>query len=224
MVFQRRIGLLVGAVVSKAVIVAAIGAGTSAVTSNAVAAIVYQQNFESPVTTTSSSATFGGFGQINNVGGSGWQIQGGGGGTGIAVTTGVDTNGVGGSQALFATWDHSQASGFTFNQFTTYGVSAPNRAAGANSSLDGSVYQRFGKREQSADDFAAAREQRDVWRAKIHADAWRTARTRTSCLRSIRRRRPESISIRRRRSIFRLITAPAVSASMPATRCGSITR
>jgi hypothetical protein len=120
MVFQRGIFLLVGVVV-----LTVIGAGTSAVTSRAVAAIVYQQNFESPVTTTSSSAAFGGFGQINNIGGSGWQVQGGGGGTGIAVTTGVDSNGVGGSQALFATWDHSQASGFTFNQFTTYGVGAP---------------------------------------------------------------------------------------------------
>jgi hypothetical protein len=120
MVFQRRIVLLVGAVV-----LAVIGAGTSAGTSSAVAAIVYQQNFESPVTTTSSSANFGGFGQINNIGGSGWQVQGGGGGTGISVTTGVDTSGVGGSQALFATWDHSQATGFTFNQFTTYGVGAP---------------------------------------------------------------------------------------------------
>ena len=115
MAFQWRKALLVGALV-----LTAIGAGTSAT-----AAIVYQQNFEPPVTTVSSSANFGGFGQLNNVGGSGWQVQGGGGGNGISVTTGIDTNGVGGGQALFANWDHSQASSFTFNQFTTYGIGAP---------------------------------------------------------------------------------------------------
>jgi hypothetical protein len=89
-------------------------------------AIVYQQNFDAPVPTSSTSANFGGFGQINNISNTGWQVQGGGGGNGISVTAGVDTNGVGGTQSLFANWDHSAASSFTFNQITNYGLSAPN--------------------------------------------------------------------------------------------------
>ncbi len=90
------------------------------------AAIVYQQDFEPPVPTSSASSNFGGFGQINNISNTGWQVQGGGGGNGISVTTGVDTNGMGGSQALFANWDHSAAISFTFNQYTVYGLAAPN--------------------------------------------------------------------------------------------------
>ncbi len=90
------------------------------------AAILYQQNFDPLVPTSSASANFGGFGQINNIGGTGWQVQGGGGGNGISVTAGIDTSGVAGSQSLFATWDHSAASSFTFNQYTVYGLPALN--------------------------------------------------------------------------------------------------
>ncbi len=104
----------------------AAGVTIVALASPADAAILYQQNFEPPAPTSSASANFGGFGQINNIGGTGWQVQGGGGGGGISVVTGIDTNGVGGSQSLFATWDHSAASSFTFNQYTVYGLAAPN--------------------------------------------------------------------------------------------------
>ncbi|HYO25444.1 MAG TPA: PEP-CTERM sorting domain-containing protein [Lacipirellulaceae bacterium] len=93
------------------------------------AAVLYSQNFEAPITPSSTAATFGGFGQLNNVGNTGWQVQGGGGGGGISVVTGVDANGVGGSQALFANFDHSAATGFTFNQYTVYGAVG---AAGAS--------------------------------------------------------------------------------------------
>src|SRR5262245_50747542 len=85
------------------------------------AAVSYSQNFEAPVTTSSSTQGPGGFVQVNNAGGSQWQVQGGGGGGGVTLTAGVDTNGVGGSQGLFANWDHSAATDFTFNQYTVYG-------------------------------------------------------------------------------------------------------
>lgn len=87
-------------------------------------ATLFSQNFESPVTTSTNTANFGGFGNFN-VGG-GFQIQGGGGGSGPTVTAGVDTNGVGGSQALFVNSDNSAATSFTYGQYTTYGsVGAP---------------------------------------------------------------------------------------------------
>jgi PEP-CTERM motif len=91
------------------------------------AAVLYSQNFEAPVTTASTTVGPGGFVQLNNLGGSGWQVQGGGGNGGVTLTAGVDINGVGGSQALFANWDQTPAAGsFSFNQYTVYGgVAAP---------------------------------------------------------------------------------------------------
>jgi len=91
--------------------------------------VIYSQNFETPVTTSSTAAGPAGFVQpTNNAGGSFWQVQGGGSNGGVSVTAGVDANGVGGSQALFANWDHTLAAGggqFTFNQYTVYGRPAP---------------------------------------------------------------------------------------------------
>ena len=96
------------------------------------AAVLYSENFESYSQSSVGPTAFGGFGQINNVGGSPWQVQGGGGGGGISVTTGIDANGVGDSQSFFANWDHSAASSFTFDQETAYGVIA---APGAGNTL-----------------------------------------------------------------------------------------
>jgi hypothetical protein len=87
------------------------------------AAILYSQNFEAPVTTASTTAGPNSFVQVNNVGGSQWQAQGGTDSSGtVTETAGVDNNGVGGSQALFANWDHTAAKIYTFNQYTAYGV------------------------------------------------------------------------------------------------------
>src|SRR3954463_1854807 len=102
----------------------ALGAcATLALAGAAQAVTVYSQNFEPPsVTTSSASAGPGGFiDATDNAGGSFWQVQGGGSNGGVSVTAGIDTNGVGGSQALFANWDHTLAAGanqFTFNQYT----------------------------------------------------------------------------------------------------------
>jgi hypothetical protein len=87
--------------------------------------VIYSQNFESPVTAGSGSTGPGGYVVLNDLGGSGWQVQGGGGGGGAALTAGVDANGVGGSQALFANWDHSAATDYTYNQYTVYGAVNP---------------------------------------------------------------------------------------------------
>lgn len=88
--------------------------------------IQYFEDFESPDATSSQTTGPGGFVQVNNVNQNpgGWQVQGGGGAGGVTLTTGVDNNGVGGSQALFANWDHTLAAAgwFTFNQYTVYGV------------------------------------------------------------------------------------------------------
>lgn len=100
------------------------------------AGLLYSQNFEPPVPTSSTSAGPSGFLQINNISNTGWQVQGGGGGSGIAVTTGVDTNGVAGSQALFVNNDHSGASSFTFNQYTIYGGVAPAGVPASNVLVD----------------------------------------------------------------------------------------
>jgi PEP-CTERM motif len=95
------------------------------------AATLYSQDFNAATLVTNGPTSFGGFGQINNVGGSGWQVQGGGGGSGISVTTGIDNTGVGSSQGFFANWDHSAATGFTFNQETVYGaIAAPGAGFG----------------------------------------------------------------------------------------------
>jgi len=95
------------------------------------ASILYSENWESR---SASSQTAGpsGFVQVSNIG-SYFQVQGGGGGGGVTLTAGIDNNGVGGSQALFANWDQSAATSFTFNQYTAYGaVGAPGAGASPN--------------------------------------------------------------------------------------------
>jgi hypothetical protein len=92
---------------------------------------LYQQNFDSLSSSSTTTAGIGGYGAADNVGGSGWQIQGGCGGGTITLTSGINGNGVGGSQALFGTWDNSAASSYTWNQYTYYGVGA----AGAGATL-----------------------------------------------------------------------------------------
>ena len=79
---------------------------------SAQAAVVYSQDFESPVSlVTNSPGAIGGFAVVaDDAGGSGWQIQGGGGGPGPVAVGGIDNNGVGGSQGLFANWDNSPIS------------------------------------------------------------------------------------------------------------------
>lgn len=75
--------------------------------------------------------------QLNNINQNpgGWQVQGGTQGADvIGLTAGVDAQGVGGSQALFAIWDHTGAatSQFTFNQFAATGL--PGFPAGVTES------------------------------------------------------------------------------------------
>jgi hypothetical protein len=98
------------------------------------AAVLYSQNFEPPGTPTSSGSQGpGGYVAVYpSTSTGGWQIQGGGGGAGALLTAGVDTNGVGGSQALFANWDHSVATDYTYNQYFNYGVVAAAGAASAS--------------------------------------------------------------------------------------------
>jgi hypothetical protein len=47
------------------------------------------------------------------------------------LSAGVNANGVGGSQALFGTWDSSAGANFTWNQYSHYGVNG----AGAGGTL-----------------------------------------------------------------------------------------
>ncbi len=51
------------------------------------AASLYSENFQSYTPSSTGPVAFGGFGQMNNVGTTPWQIQGGGGGGGINVAT-----------------------------------------------------------------------------------------------------------------------------------------
>ncbi len=95
------------------------------------AQVLYQQDYNSLATSSTTVAAIAGYGAANDVGGSGWQIQGGCGGGTITLTTGINGNGVGGSQALFATWDNSAGSSYTWNQYTFYGIGA----AGAGATL-----------------------------------------------------------------------------------------
>lgn len=92
--------------------------------------ILYQQDFDSlaPASTTTSP---GSYVSADDIGGSGWQIQGGCGGGTVILTAGIDNNGVGGSQGLFGTWDFSAASSYTWNQYTYYGLGG----AGAGATL-----------------------------------------------------------------------------------------
>ena len=95
------------------------------------AQVLYQQDFNALASSSSTVANFGGYGAIDNAGGSGWQIQGGNGSGTISLTAGVNANGVGGSQALFGTWDTTTGLDYTWNQYTYYGVGG----AGAGGTL-----------------------------------------------------------------------------------------
>ena len=86
---------------------------------------LFSDNFESyPLSSTTTGA--GGYEVINGVSGGPWQIQGGCGAGTITITGGIDNNGFGGSQGLFADWNFASASQYTYAQYTTYGsVNAP---------------------------------------------------------------------------------------------------
>ena len=94
----------------------------------AAAQILYQQNFDAAGLSSSSVAP-GGYVAVNDISSTGWQVQGGAGGGTSALTAGVNANGVAGSQALFATWDYSAGTGYTWSQMTYYGVGNPGAGA-----------------------------------------------------------------------------------------------
>lgn len=90
--------------------------------------ILYQQNFDSYALSSTPTAP-GTYVAVNDIGEpGGWQVQGGCGGGTITLTAGINNLGMGGSQALFGTWDFSAASSYTWNQYTYYGV--PGAGAG----------------------------------------------------------------------------------------------
>jgi hypothetical protein len=86
------------------------------------AAILLDQNFNDPLpgSTVSGPATY----VAVNDPSPGWQVQGGS-ATDITLTAGVDDQGVGGSQALFAIWDMSTGTMYSYNQTTIYGIPGP---------------------------------------------------------------------------------------------------
>ena len=86
--------------------------------------VLYSQDFETaePSMEVVPLATYG---VVQSVGGSGWQVQGGSGGTGISFETGIDSNGVGGSQALYANWNQLQATSYVYSNYTVYGYPGP---------------------------------------------------------------------------------------------------
>jgi hypothetical protein len=89
------------------------------------AQVLYDQNFNSLSSSSTSVPGIGGYGVVDNIGGAGWQIQGGtdaGAGGVISLTAGINANGVGGSQALFGTWDTTTGANWMWNQYSYYGV------------------------------------------------------------------------------------------------------
>jgi hypothetical protein len=95
--------------------------------SSVTAQILYDQNFDSLASSSGSAANIGGYGVVDNIGGIGWQVQGGtdsGAGGIIQLTAGINANGVGGSQALFGTWDTTTGANWMWNQYSYYGVGA----------------------------------------------------------------------------------------------------
>lgn len=86
------------------------------------AAILLEQNFNDPLpgSTMNGPATYV---SVNDPS-PGWQVQGGS-ATDITLTAGIDDQGVGGSQALFATWDMSTGTVYSYNQTTIYGIPGP---------------------------------------------------------------------------------------------------
>jgi hypothetical protein len=103
------------------------------------AQVLYEQNFNALASSSTVVPGIGGYGAAENVGGSGWQIQGGNGAGTISLTAGINANGVGGSQALFGTWDTATGLDYTWNQYTYYGVGGAGvggTLANINVSLD----------------------------------------------------------------------------------------
>lgn len=88
------------------------------------AQVLYQQNFEGLASSSTTVSGIAGYGVVDNIGGVGWQIQGGNGAGTISLTAGINANGVGGSQGLFGTWDTSAGMDYTWNQYSYYGVGA----------------------------------------------------------------------------------------------------
>lgn len=88
----------------------------------------YAEDFESPVVLGSTIDGPSLSVQIDHIekNPGGWQVLGGtsGGGT-VTLSAGIDNQGVGGSQSLFANWNHTgaAASNFAFNQYTLAGLS-----------------------------------------------------------------------------------------------------
>jgi len=101
--------------------------------SSATAQVLYQQNFDGLASSSTTVSGIGGYGVVDNIGGAGWQIQGGNGAGTIILTAGINANGVGGSQGLFGTWDTSAGADYTWNQYSYYGVGG----AGAGATLAG---------------------------------------------------------------------------------------
>jgi hypothetical protein len=99
--------------------------------SQAYASILYSENWDSR-SLSSQTAGPGNYVVVNNIG-TYFQVQGGCGGGNVALTAGIDSNGVGGSNALFANWDQSAANTYTYSQYTAYGaVGAPGAGTSAS--------------------------------------------------------------------------------------------
>ena len=97
--------------------------------STALAVIVLEQTFEEALPGSAMNGP-GSYVVVNDPS-PGWQIQGGTDGAGsVTLTAGVDGNGVGGSQALFGSWDTTSAAIYTYNQYTIYGVPGPGTVVG----------------------------------------------------------------------------------------------
>ena len=90
----------------------------------AAAQILYQQNFNAAAPSSAANGP-GGYVAVNDISSTGWQVQGGTGGGGVNLTAGINGLGVGGSQALFGTWDYSGGSVYTWSQMTYYGIGNP---------------------------------------------------------------------------------------------------
>ena len=115
-------------------------AGAALLPAQSQAQVIFSQDFEA-ATPGNFTAGPGNFVQVNTAGG-GFQVQGGCGGGTVSLLTGVDNSGVGFSQGLYAIWDASAASSYTYMQETTYGsVSAPGAGFGlANIKVELDIY------------------------------------------------------------------------------------
>ena len=90
---------------------------------------VVNENFDSATPGLNGPSDFGGYGNFDGLGGTGWQAQGGNGGGTMFVTAGIDNSGVGFSQGLFTSWDNTGATNYTWSQVSLYGLPAPGAGA-----------------------------------------------------------------------------------------------